>query len=474
LTIQELLDEVLKEIRPTKEEIGKALSIYEDIKEAVLKEINIPYPFKIELEGSVAKGTALSGELDLDIFLLIKYPEMGKEWIIKHVVNPLVQALSSRYRTQLRYASHPYIRVLSSGVEADIVPAYWADTVEEIKTAVDRTPFHTRYIKKSLTESQKDEARLLKKFFKGVGIYGAEIRVQGFSGYLSELLIVKYGDFLNTLRNIGRWRLRQVITVGDVDEDPKTLRLLFRDHPLVIPDPVDPRRNAAAAVSRRSLAVAIAASTFFLRSPTRKFFFPKPETLPLEALEETLRRSRRRLLLLLYGMRPGTPPDVSWGELRKVSRKVLNMLKEQGYEVIDWSVWSNDEDLAAAAIDIDEESVEREYEVRDGPRIIGQPVVSFISKYLNREDVLGPWISQEGIPKVLLARRRRNPVEALKDLGKELSTPDLEVIQVTDSLEEFLSRVDVKDKGKILQWLTEAVVKTPSWLGAVNTSGSDR
>ena len=30
---------------------------------------------------------------------------------------------------------------------------------------------------------------------QGIGVYGAEIKVGGFSGYLCELLVMKYGGF---------------------------------------------------------------------------------------------------------------------------------------------------------------------------------------------------------------------------------------------------------------------------------------
>ncbi len=42
--------------------------------------------------------------------------------------------------------------------------------------------------------------------------------------------------------------------------------------PVIIIDPVDPNRNAAASISRDALATAIAASREFLRNPRIDFF----------------------------------------------------------------------------------------------------------------------------------------------------------------------------------------------------------
>ena len=37
---------------------------------------------------------------------------------------------------------------------------------------------------------------------KGIGIYGAELSIAGFSGYVTEVLVLKYGDFKNVIKNI--------------------------------------------------------------------------------------------------------------------------------------------------------------------------------------------------------------------------------------------------------------------------------
>ncbi|MBS7613865.1 hypothetical protein KEJ48_06465, partial [Candidatus Bathyarchaeota archaeon] len=42
------------------------------------------------------------------------------------------------------------------------------------------------------------------KFAKGIGVYGADIKTGGFSGYLCELLIVSYGDFIKTVESASK------------------------------------------------------------------------------------------------------------------------------------------------------------------------------------------------------------------------------------------------------------------------------
>jgi len=46
-----------------------------------------------------------------------------------------------------------------------------------------------------LSNSLKEEVRILKKFFFHIDVYGAEIAKEGFSGYVSEVLISYFGSF---------------------------------------------------------------------------------------------------------------------------------------------------------------------------------------------------------------------------------------------------------------------------------------
>jgi len=94
----------------------------------------------------------------------------------------------------------------------DIVPCYDAKS-GEWQSATDRTPYHTNYIRARLDKQLRGDVRLLKKFMQGIGVYGAEIKVGGFSGYLCELLIMKYGSFEATLHAFAKYNKRVVIDI---------------------------------------------------------------------------------------------------------------------------------------------------------------------------------------------------------------------------------------------------------------------
>ena len=97
------------------------------------------------------------------------------------------------------------------------------------------------------------DVRLLKRFMQGIGVYGAEIKVGGFSGYLCELLIMKYGSFTQTIRAFAEYNRRVVVDIeGFYANRANELQLLFPES-LVIIDPVDKGRNVASAVQPQKL-----------------------------------------------------------------------------------------------------------------------------------------------------------------------------------------------------------------------------
>ena len=467
-SLKDLVEKVSEELRPTKEEIDKALEMFDEVSGIIKRNLRIEENFKVELEGSVAKGTAIKNDLDLDIFLLIRKKDMNNKWIKEHIISPLYSTLSKRYSVSLRFASHPYIRVKNNGIEADVVPAYWAKDLKEIRTPVDRTPFHTRYVRSKLRdEKSKDNVRLLKKFFKSLNVYGAEIKVEGFSGFVSELLIIKYKSFIETLRNISRWKYGTIVVIERPKEE-KILEEVFKGSPLIIPDPVDPRRNAAAAVSRRSLTIAVIGASSFLRCPSKIFFYPKRQSFTLDKLDSLLKASDRVAALLVYKVEGPKSPDIIWGEVKKLSRKLKNVVFDAGFPNVDISTWSDEEKVACVLIEtLIPERLPR-YMLREGPKVLEEKHIQrFITKYSSTKDTIGPWIDSEGKIKVLVKRKHINLCGFLKDTPKALfESKDLRLATILCKLKELEGRIAwLKNNKDFTYWLTEAVAKRPSWLG---------
>jgi len=462
--LRTIVDAIKIKVKPTVKELENALTLFNEVKRIIESSLNLEYKFKVELEGSLAKGTCLKDEIDLDVFILVKYAGINNDWIRSKIINPLTNILSKHYVIQLRYATHPYIHLVHNNIEVDIVPAYWADNVNEIRTPVDRTPFHTRYVLSKLNENQKDEVRVLKKFFKSLGIYGAELKVEGFSGYLCELLIIKYGDFINTLKAVSKWRIPQVVTMDDIPEHEKKILIKsFKDSALIFPDPIDPSRNAAAAVSRRSLSLAIVASSYFLRKPSEEFFFPKYQVTNLEDLNREIMESERCISFIILNIDRNVVPDILWGILKKILRKGLNILSQYDFKVYDARIWSDEKELAVLFYEAESCRLSK-FKLHEGPPPEAKEDLNrFINKYVRDYGVFGPWIGYDG--KLLVLRRRRY-VSIDEILRKEVAGNLPENISLSDVIVGDLRKLPDKllSNKDFIYWLIEAILKVPPWM----------
>ena len=194
----------------------------------------------LEFGGSFAKGTWLSKDADVDIF--IKFKKSTSEEKFEKISKKIGFDSLKKYSPYIRYSEHPYVEAKIKDTKINVVPFYDVK-LGEWKSAADRSPFHTKFMKKSLTSEMKNEVRILKTFLKSNGIYGAEIAKQGFSGYVSEVLILNFKSFENTIRTISAIKEKQVIG--------KTTKKF--DTSIVIIDPVDSNRNLAAAISDENI-----------------------------------------------------------------------------------------------------------------------------------------------------------------------------------------------------------------------------
>ncbi len=272
------------------------------------------------LVGSAARGTWLSQDYDLDIFLGVpESSDLGEAVRLARLVAP---------EQEERYAEHPYIHARVDGFEVDLVPCYLVDDASRLRSAVDRTPFHTRYIASRIT-GLEDEVLLLKQFLKGVGVYGSELKTGGFSGYLAELLVIHYRSFAGVLRAASLWRPS---TLLELEGGRRGGRL--HDEPLVVVDPVDPNRNVAAALTLDRMLLFSAAARSFLARPGLEFFFP-PEYEPLGDEEAQSRMDARGTMpIILQFQAPDVVEDILYPQLRKAEESVRALMARNGFSVL--------------------------------------------------------------------------------------------------------------------------------------------
>ena len=280
------------------------------------------------LVGSAARNTWTVGERDVDVF--ITFPEEISREELESLGLQIAKKVATNYEE--RYAEHPYIRALYGNHSVDIVPCFRVSDPSSIKSAVDRTPFHNKYLRKKI-KGLEDQVRLLKQFMNGIGVYGSELRTKGFSGYLCELLVITYGSFLGVLESASAWKKGIIIDLEGHGN-------LQHEDPLIIIDPVDPSRNVAAAVSLDNFCIFIDASREFLKEPSVNFFFPPPiAPLTDDEIAKELQARQTDLFAIVF-QTPNVVEDILYPQLYKTVKSVEELLHRNDFRVFRSDVWS--------------------------------------------------------------------------------------------------------------------------------------
>ncbi|MCX8204470.1 MAG: CCA tRNA nucleotidyltransferase [Candidatus Nezhaarchaeota archaeon] len=456
---------MLAKLRPSLEERARTwgvVSMAVQEAERVAKELGVEV--EVSVQGSIAKDTWISGDRDLDVF--IRLPRsLGRQGVSGLGMEVARRTASSLGEFIESYAEHPYVQAFVEGYRLDLVPCFKLERLEEDVTAVDRTPFHTKFVNSRLTNQLRDEVRLLKGFMKGIGVYGAEVKVQGFSGYLCELLILHYGSFEEVLRGSLEWSPHEVFIDPAHHYASSEEALNAFSEPMVVIDPVDARRNVAAALSLQRMAEFVMASKLFLKKPSELFFYPPP---PKEVgeLVGVLRKRGTHLLAFKVAIRR-TPPDVLWGQLYKSMDGLRTLLSGHGFEVLDSSAWSDEATTAIVTFELPALSLPS-LEKRIGPPLQDDAYVdSFLKKHLGR-DLKGPrlegwrWVSYS-MRRCVEAKELLSKLWRRARLGRliqEGAGTSLEVL-VNEEVEGLATRL----KG-YREHLAELLDGRPPWLRA--------
>ncbi len=374
-----------------------------------------------------------------------------------------------------RFAEHPYLEIFMDGFRVDIVPCYDAKP-GEWQSATDRTPYHTDYIKTHLAKALTSEVRLLKRFMQGIGVYGAEIKIGGFSGYLCELLVIKYGSFAKVVEAFAAYSRRVVIDIeGHYIGRERELEWVFPE-PLAIVDPVDKGRNVASAVQTQRLYEFIAAARAFLTSPNEDYFYPPPlHACPPNIVESHMSKESGSHIYIVIDELTAVP-DVLWGQLYRTKRSLRRLLEINDFKVLRDSVWSNERFLNVFVFELEQNVLPNIKKHLGPPLERAAESENFLSKYADDERVLtGPYI-EEGRWVVEFQRKyteaasllKEKLIEGAKNVGAaELVASALEVDFKVLVDEEILKVYT--EHSDFAVFLTDFLFTKPFWLKSQKT-----
>jgi tRNA nucleotidyltransferase (CCA-adding enzyme) len=353
--LRKFLKKILKEILPDKKTERELKSLAKKVLRVANKKAK-KYKAKAMIVGSITRDTWLPDKKEFDIFILFpkdlpiaKLEEYGLK-----VGKEIVKELKGTFT--LKYAQHPYLSAKVNDIEIDIVPCYNIKNIAEFKSPVDRTPFHVKYLEKHLKKNQANEVRILKKFLKSHNLYGADAKTEGFSGYLCELLIIKYKTFENLLKASLNWKIQEIIDLENYYKktEYQNLKKIFKGQPLIVIDPTDKERNVAAALSIKNFFKFKKIAKDFLENPCEKTFYGTKNY--LTDFEFTnLRIKRGTQILMIKFVPPKVVPDILWPQLRKFAERLEGILEERKYEfkVYGKDVYTDENELAIVLIEME-------------------------------------------------------------------------------------------------------------------------
>jgi len=266
---------VLQKIKPSKEEEKK----FTTATASFLKALNaalFSLTAKAILGGSGAKGTWLAGSHDVDIFVrfdLKKYGDKSAE--LSELLEKVLKKAFPKINISRLHGSRDYFQLWYQGLMFEAVPILKISKAEQALNITDISPLHSAWVNKHAVRA-KDDIRLLKQFCKANNLYGAESYIGGFSGYVLEILTAHYGSFEKVLKAAQKWKEKEVVDPSKFY--PTQEMALFHintsklQSPLIVVDPVDKTRNAAAALSMEKLLLFKELAKKYLQKPAQEFF----------------------------------------------------------------------------------------------------------------------------------------------------------------------------------------------------------
>ena len=423
-----IIDRASKLVTPSGREEGKlervsslVLSLLQAEFDGERRNSDVVIP-EVSLGGSYAKGTWLKESVDVDYFLL--YPTTyQREKLESEAIRVSKQAVRD-YPTNMRFAEHPYVEAVVQGVRVNLVPCYKVKQ-GEWQSAADRSPFHTDYVKSRFNDRLRLETRLLKKFIKCSKTYGAEVKIQGFSGYVCEVLTLKFGSFLNVLGMISKSKLGQVISLEE-DSYNKDLVASFKSA-LVILDPVDQTRNLGGAISIENVARLTLHSRKFLERPSLSFF-KEPHT-PGQNSNAVARENQDTLLsrttIVTFRIEKRSV-DILWGQLRKSSTALASKLEQIGFEVIRFSSASNENDECAFLFLLRENRIAN-VQLKLGPEYFRSDEVKRYLEKNKRKSMIN-WFDANG--RIISLTRRKDEESDARTVLKEFLSDQAQVEKI--------------------------------------------
>jgi tRNA nucleotidyltransferase (CCA-adding enzyme) len=404
--MSEEFDEVVARVReravPDDEEYDRLDAVVATLRErteAALADLPVDADdVGVVLVGSTARDTWLAGDRDIDLFVRFS-TRLSREQLAEFGLRVGHAVVPDGHE---EYAEHPYVTGTVDGFDVDLVPCFAVENATAIRSAVDRTPFHTEYLAERIDATLADEVRVCKQFLTGTGVYGSDLRTRGFSGYLTELLVVEYGGFRAFVETVADWHPPVALDPEDHAVERETAEPSLNgevgdgdlgfDDPLVVIDPTDPERNVAAVCSAESVARLQHAARELLADPREELFDPAsrdPDPLDGDAVRERF-AARGTTPVAVRFAAPDVVDDQLYPQLERSRDGLVAALDRRGFDVLRSVAFADDSAVLLAELAVAERpAVER----HEGPPVhVRDHARDFYEAYADDSGAYGPFV----------------------------------------------------------------------------------
>jgi len=323
----ELLKQVIDKLRPKKNAVDKCITVLNSINFKIKKK---KIKANAVLGGSIAKGTFLKDDYDCDIF--VKFNLSYKKEDISNLLEKILKTFPGLSRI---HGSRDYFQFSMKDIMFEVIPVLDIKKAKYSVNITDCSPLHVKWVRDNLRKNSDlaDEIRLAKAFCKTCNIYGAESYLRGFSGHVLDILVIYYNGFIPLLKNAIKWKEQEVIDFNNYYKGCALERLnKSKLSPLIVIDPIQPERNAAAVLSNKNFLLFKKSAKNFLKKPSKRFFEKKEIT-----IKELKEKSKGKKLILLDIKALDGKEDVVGSKLLKVFNYVDKNLVLNGFTVYEKS-----------------------------------------------------------------------------------------------------------------------------------------
>lgn len=389
-----ICESILPTIVPENESLETFVASIQDAIKSSLQTLGITAT--CEVGGSFAKGTNLKGDFDIDMFVAFDtaYKDAELSELLERVVLHTKKTTSMITSFERVHGSRDYFDLTIDGYSVELVPVFAITSSDDVVNVTDMSPLHVHWVREQMKEHDlHNDVRLAKMFCKAAGVYGSESYIQGISGHVLDILIIHYGGFLPLLTHASEWTEPVVIdtmhSYSGTDDILSSLNEAKLKSPLIVIDPIDNKRNAAAALHREKFQTFSEQAHSFLEQPDVSFFKITPFS--ISSIKDEITSAYAASLPLFFIQAdvqalPGNT-DRAGAKMKKAYEFLRDELTRQGFSVLasDWH-FDKKEKTGTFYYVLPTETLSSTM-IREGPPVqVHKNAISFKEKYEHDPD----------------------------------------------------------------------------------------